>query len=97
MTDSALIDWDSPVLRRHEPATYRAYPDVLRLERDDRYEEERKPRAGGRTNNARCSRAKLTSNEAVDGEGVTIMALGTDTRSRVNDFELVFDTNCERW
>jgi len=40
------------VLRRHEPVTYRAYPDVLLLERDDGYEEERKPVAGARTNNA---------------------------------------------
>lgn len=69
MTDRALIDWDSPVLRRHEPVTYRAYPDVLRLERDDGYEEERKPRAGGRTNNAHCSRAKLTSNELSSPSG----------------------------
>jgi len=70
---------------------------VLFLERDDGYEEELKPHAGGRTNDAHYSRAKLTSDELSSPNGVTIMTLGTDTSGSINDFELVLETNCERW
>jgi len=55
LTPPWITRWQSrfpSVLRRHVPVTYRACPDVLLLERDDGYEEERKPHAGGRTNNA---------------------------------------------
>lgn len=69
MTDSTSTDWDSPVLRRYVPVTYWAYPDVLLLERDDAYEEERKPHPGFRTNNAHCSRVKLTSGELSSPSG----------------------------
>lgn len=67
--DSTSTDWDSPVLRRHAPVTYWAYPDLLLLEWDDAYEEERKPHPGVRTNNAHCSRVKLTSGELSSPSG----------------------------
>jgi hypothetical protein len=50
--DDALCVYDVPVLSGNIPVARRTYPDVILPQRYDGHEEERKPHASGRANNA---------------------------------------------